>query len=47
MITSRLPLSVKDGETGYCDYGACAYHLGQNNEQFYFFNQVDIAEVYF
>lgn len=47
MIISRFPLFENKGEVGYFDYGACVYPTGHNDAQLYFFNQEDIAKVYF
>lgn len=47
MITSRTPLVNENGIIGYYDYGACLYPYGQIDQQLYFFNDKDIAEVYF
>lgn len=46
MIMNRTPLHNKDGVIGYFDYSACIYPTGQTDQQAYFFNQEDIAEVY-
>jgi len=47
MITSRTPLVNEEGRIGYYDYGACLYPNGQINQQSFFFNKEDIAEIYF
>ncbi|SMB89389.1 hypothetical protein SAMN05660772_02876 [Pasteurella testudinis DSM 23072] len=48
MITSRYPLSVKDGITGYFDYSACLYPIGiMLNENPFLFNHDDIVEIIF
>src|SRR5699024_3962158 len=46
IIISRAPLHNKDGVIGYFDYSACIYPTGPTNQQAYFFNHEDIAEVY-
>jgi len=45
MIVGRVPLTEEKGEIGYYDYSACLYPHGQTNQNFYFFNNEDIAEV--
>ncbi len=47
MIISRTPLSNENGVIGYYDYGACLYPDGQTNQDIYFFNREDIANVVF
>ncbi|WP_411575295.1 DUF4176 domain-containing protein [Streptococcus sp. CSL10205-OR2] len=47
MITSRFPLYNSNGELGYFDYSSCIYPTGTINNQAYFFNQEDIAKVWF
>lgn len=45
MITSRFPLTEKNGILGYYEYGACLYPEGQSNQSTFFFNEEDILEV--
>ena len=48
MIITRLPLTIKDGQKGYYDYGACLYPTGvEANDDPYLFNHEDIAELLF
>ena len=48
MITTRYPLTIKNGVKGYYDYGACVYPIGvQVDDDPYLFNHEDIAEVIF
>lgn len=47
MITCRAPLYNNNGTIGYFDYSACLYPVGQTDQQSYFFNEEDIAEVFF
>ncbi|MFA8438667.1 DUF4176 domain-containing protein [Pueribacillus sp. YX66] len=47
MITSRVPLYNNEGTIGYFDYGGCLYPNGHVDQQMFFFNASDIAEVYF
>ena len=47
MIISRLPLYNNEGTIGYFDYAACVYPTGQADQQVHFFNEEDIAEVFF
>ncbi len=47
VIISRLPLYNNEGTIGYFDYAACVYPTGQADQQVHFFNEEDIAEVFF
>ena len=47
MITNRGSLFNNGGTIGYFDYSACLYPYGQANQNVHFFNEEDIAEVYF
>lgn len=47
MILNRAPLYNKNGVIGYFDYSACIYPSGKVEEQVYFFNHENIAEIYF
>lgn len=47
MITVRLPMYNHQGAIGYFDYGACLFPNGQVDQKTYFFNEIDIGEVYF
>ncbi|WP_042221355.1 DUF4176 domain-containing protein [Oceanobacillus manasiensis] len=47
MILNRAPLYNQDGVIGYFDYSACVYPAGKIEEQVYFFNAENVAEVYF
>ena len=47
MIIRRLPLYNNEGTIGYFDYAACVYPTGQADQQVHFFNEEDIAEVFF
>lgn len=45
MITSRFPVTEKNGEIGYFEYGACLYPEGQMNTSSFFFNSEDIQKI--
>ncbi|MBP2622220.1 DUF4176 domain-containing protein [Streptococcus panodentis] len=47
MIVNRFPLYDNGGKIGYLDYSACVYPAGMTDNQVYFFNQEDIAKVWF
>ncbi|MDF2909376.1 MAG: hypothetical protein K0Q56_256 [Sporolactobacillus laevolacticus] len=47
MILNRAPLYNKNGVIGYFDYSACIYPTGKVEDQVYFFNHENIAEIYF
>ncbi|MBM7643795.1 DUF4176 domain-containing protein [Streptococcus loxodontisalivarius] len=47
MVIGRYPLYENKGEVGYFDYAACIYPTGLNSEENYFFNEEDIAEIFF
>ncbi|BBO00022.1 DUF4176 domain-containing protein [Sporolactobacillus terrae] len=47
MILNRAPLYNQKGVIGYFDYSACIYPSGKVEEQVYFFNHENIAEIYF
>ncbi len=47
MIINRGALFNHEGTIGYFDYSACLYPYGQTEQSVYFFNEEDIAEVYF
>ena len=46
MIINRAPLYNDNGIIGYFDYSACLFPEGYTNQQVYFFNNEDIAEIY-
>ena len=46
MIINRAPLYNENGTIGYFDYSACLFPEGYTNQQVYFFNSEDIAEIY-
>ncbi|MCL2253811.1 MAG: DUF4176 domain-containing protein [Lachnospiraceae bacterium] len=47
MILNRAPLFNDNGIIGYFDYSACLFPEGQTDQQVYFFNSDDIAEIHF
>lgn len=47
MITTRFPLYNNNGEIGYFDYSACLYPSGVTDNQSFFFNQEDVAKIWF
>lgn len=47
MILNRAPLHNDNGTIGYFDYSACLFPEGLIDQQVYFFNTEDIAEVCF
>lgn len=47
MIINRGALYNNEGTIGYFDYSACLYPYGQMEQNVYFFNEEDIAEVFF
>ncbi|MBM7643054.1 DUF4176 domain-containing protein [Streptococcus loxodontisalivarius] len=47
MISTLFPVTEKNGERGYFDFGAVPLPLGVTNEQTAFFNKEDIEEVVF
>lgn len=47
MIISRKPIIEKELEEVYLDYIACNYPSGILDEETYFFNHEDIAEIIF
>lgn len=47
MIINRGALFNNEGTVGYFDYSACLYPFGQTDQRVLFFNEEDIAEVYF
>ena len=47
MIINRFPLYNNNGEIGYFDYSACIYPNGSLDAHAYFFNQEDIAKIWF
>lgn len=47
LIIGRLPSYTKNGIEGYCDYVACPHALGATEEQFFYFNEENIEEIFF
>ncbi|RYL93660.1 DUF4176 domain-containing protein [Sporolactobacillus sp. THM19-2] len=47
MVLNRAPLYNNNGVIGYFDYSACIYPTGKVEDQVYFFNDENIAEIYF
>lgn len=47
MITTLLPVTEKDGQKGYFDFGAVPLPLGVVSQDLAFFNKEDIDEVLF
>lgn len=47
MIINRAPLYNNEGNIGYFEYSACLYPSGQTNQNVFFFNEENIAEVLF
>lgn len=47
MIVNQCPVTVKNSQEGYFDFGAVALPLGLINDQLIFFNREDVEEVLF
>ncbi|QEH67855.1 DUF4176 domain-containing protein [Cellulosilyticum sp. WCF-2] len=47
MIINRAPLYNNEGSIGYFEYSGCLYPNGQTNQNVFFFNEENIAEVLF
>ena len=47
MIINRYPLYNNYGVIGYFDYSGCVYPNGSLDNQAYFFNEENIAKVWF
>lgn len=47
LIINRVVKAELRGEQGYFEYSGCLHVIGAVNEEFLYFNQEDIAEVFF